>query len=341
MLLDLSFKQIQEYVEQKHLPKFRGKQIFDAILNAKPASQTNLPKQVLQQIESDYPHFEIVKKLISKDGTIKYALRMGDGQVIESVLMHHDYGTTLCVSSQVGCAMGCKFCASSLNGLVRNLSAGEILQQVAMVNKDLGGSVKKRAITNIVLMGMGEPLDNYQNVTKFLQLACDEDSFNFSQRNITLSTCGIVPKIYQLADDGFSVTLTISLHAVSDAKRKKTMPIANKYSIKQIISACKYYFNKTGRRISFEYALIADENDSMQDAEKLAHLVRGLNCHINVIPLNDVKERGLKGTQIKKAYAFVEKLNSLGVNATKRRSMGEDIAGACGQLRQSVVKEEV
>lgn len=340
MLLDFSLKEIQQLALQKGFPSFRGKQIFDAIMNGKNINQSNLPKDIKEQIQEEYPNFEIVKKLVSKDGTIKYALRMKDGQVVESVLMSHDYGKTLCVSSQVGCAMGCKFCASSLNGLVRNLTAGEILQQVVIVNKDLGGMIKKRAITNIVLMGMGEPLDNYENVTKFLKLVCDEDGFNFSERNITLSTCGIVPKIYQLADDGFSVTLTISLHATSDDKRKQTMPIANAYSIKQIIDACKYYFKKTGRRISFEYALIAGQNDSNQDAEKLAGLVKGLNCHINIIPLNDVKERGLKGTEIRKAYAFVEKLNSLGVTATKRRSMGEDIAGACGQLRQSVIKEE-
>ena len=340
MILDYSLQQIEEYAVKKGFPAFRGKQIFDAVMNAKQLNQTNLPKQVLQQIEEDYPNFEIVKKLTSKDGTIKYALRMKDGQVVESVLMSHDYGKTLCVSSQVGCAMGCKFCASSLNGLIRNLSAGEILQQVVIVNKDLGGSVKKRAITNIVLMGMGEPLDNYQNVTSFLRLVCAKDGFNFSERNITLSTCGIVPKIYALADDGFNVTVTISLHATSDQKRKQTMPIANAYSIKQLIEACRYYFNKTGRRISFEYALIEGENDSLQDAEKLAGLVKGLNCHVNVIPLNDVKERGLKGTEIKKAYAFAQKLCSLGITATKRRSMGEDIAGACGQLRQSVIKEE-
>lgn len=340
MLLDLSKAQLKEYALKKGFAQFRGEQIFDAIMNAKPLDKTNLPSEIRSQIAEDYPHFEIVKKLTSKDGTIKYAFRMKDGQVIESVLMNHSYGKTLCVSSQVGCAMGCKFCASSLNGLIRNLSAGEILQQVVMANKDQGGSVKKRAITNIVLMGMGEPLDNYQNVTSFLKLVCDQDGLNFSERNITLSTCGLVPKIYQLADEKHSVTLTVSLHEAEDKKRQEIMPIAKVYSIKEIVEACKYYFQKTGRRVSFEYSLIAGKNDDFAHAERLAAILKGFNCHVNVIALNDVQERHLRGSTLQKTYSFVEKLNSLGVNATKRRSMGEDIEGACGQLRQSVIKEE-
>lgn len=340
ILADLSLQEIQSYAEENGLPKFRGRQIFDGIYNGKPLDEvSNLPKSIRDEIKDVYPNYGIVKKLVSKeDGTAKYIFRFGDGNVVEGVLMEYKYGKTLCISTQVGCRMGCKFCASTLNGLIRNLSAGEILGQVLLVNKDLGGGLKDRKITNLVLMGSGEPLDNYENVTKFLELISSEDGLNISQRNISLSTCGLVPKIYNLADDGFNVTLTISLHAPNDEIRKQTMPIANSYSIDEIIEACKYYFDKTGRRIIFEYTLINGVNNSSESASEIIKRLKGLTCHVNVIPLNEVKERKLKTVTRKECYEFVGLLEKGGLSATVRRTMGEDIAGACGQLRNSYLE---
>lgn len=339
MLLDYSLNELKEHVADLGFPAFRGKQLFDAIWSGKKIEQiSNLPKEFLEKIRAEYPSFKLIKKLVAEDETSKYVFEMSDGQIVESVLMKYKYGNTVCVSTQVGCRMGCKFCASTLNGLIRNLSAGEILEQIIFINAELGGTIKNRQVTNIVLMGMGEPLDNYDNVLKFLHLISNEDGLNISQRNITLSTCGIVPKIYALADDGASVTLTISLHATSDEKRREFMPIANAYSIEEILKACRYYFEKTGRRIGFEYSLIAGGNDSLAEADKLSQLLKGLPCHVNVIPLNSVKERKLVGTDIKRAYAFVQRLVDNGLSATKRRTMGENIGGACGQLRSKVLR---
>lgn len=341
MLLDLSQNEIEEYVVELGFPKFRGGQVYDAIIQGKLLDETNLPKDLKSAIEKDYPHFEIVKKLVSKDGTIKYAFKMFDGEIIESVFMQYKYGNTLCASTQVGCRMGCKFCASGLYGLKRNLSAGEILSQIVMANRDNGGNAKERKITNVVLMGSGEPLDNYDNVKKFFKLLEEKRGLLISQRNISLSTCGIVPNIKKLADDGFHVTLTISLHAPNDTIRKKTMPIANKYSMSEILDACKYYFNKTGRRVAIEYTLIKDVNDSEKCAKELAEKLRGFSVHVNVIPLNYVKERGLKQPNSKDAYAFAGKLEKLGISATVRRTLGSDIGGACGQLRNSLMEGEI
>lgn len=338
MLSDLSKLEMREYVKGLGLPEFRGNQIFDAIYNAKALEEvSNIPKTVLSAIEKDYPSYQIFKKLESKDGTKKYVIKYDDGEIVESVLMQYKYGNTICVSTQVGCRMGCKFCASGLHGLKRNLSAGEILGQVLSVNRDLGGGLKERKITNIVLMGSGEPLDNYENVTKFLRLVSAEEGLNISQRNISLSTCGLVDNIYRLADDGFSITLTISLHAPNDAIRKQTMPIANKHSISEILKACQYYIDKTGRRVAIEYTLIKGVNDSKAHAEELIKLLKGKLCHVNVIPLNYVKERGLLGSTRKEAYQFVGLLERGGLSATVRRTMGEDIAGACGQLRNEIL----
>lgn len=341
ILSDLSLAQMQDYVKGQGLPAFRGKQLFDAIYSAKSFDEvTNLPKNMPQEIVESYPKYKIYQKYVSKDGTIKYLFAFDDGNIVEGVLMSYKYGHTLCLSTQVGCRMGCKFCASTLHGLVRNLSAGEMLGQVLLVNRDLGGNGKERKITNLVLMGSGEPLDNYDNVTTFLKLVSAKEGLNISQRNISLSTCGIVENIYRLADDGFSVTLTISLHASNDLSRRKSMPIANKYSIKEIISACKYYFEKTGRRIVFEYVLISGENDKDENAQELAHLLRGFPSHINVIPLNKVAERTIVGDDRAKCYDFAGKLEKLGLSATVRRTMGEDIGGACGQLRNKVLGGE-
>ena len=299
-----------------------------------------MPKALKDIIKDDYPDIKILKKLVSKDGTQKYIIEFADGEIVECVLMKYKYGYTICLSTQVGCRMGCKFCASTLNGLKRNLSAGEIIGQALVVNRDLGGSSRDRKITNIVLMGSGEPLDNYDNVCKFIELVSSNRGLNISQRNISLSTCGLVDKIDTLAGRNYNITLTISLHATLDEKRKEVMPIANRYSIKEIVDACRRYFDKTGRRIYFEYTLIRGVNDSVEDVDRLAKLLRGLTCHVNIIPLNSVKERNLIGTSRLEAYKFAENLNAKKVSATVRRTMGEDIEGACGQLRNKIIKEK-
>lgn len=337
MILDMSLEELQSYVKTLGEPAFRAKQIFEACLLGKTLDEiSNIPKSLKDKIEKDYPHFEVAAHLVSKDETQKVALKFDDGSIVESVLLKYKYGYTVCVSTQVGCRMGCKFCASTLNGLKRNLSAGEILLQVLFFNKILGGTLKERKVTNVVLMGCGEPLDNYDNVAKFLNLISAPEGINISQRNISLSTCGLVPNIYKLADDGFNVTLTISLHAPNDELRKTIMPIANAYKIDEILKACDYYFDKTGRRIAFEYSLIEGVNDTDEAIEQLAKILKGRSCHINLIPLNSVKEKSLIGVARKKAYQIQGKLEKMGMSATVRRTMGEDIEGACGQLRNRV-----
>ena len=337
MILDMNYAEVCQYVTSLGEPKYRAKQLFEACLLGKSLEEiTNLPKSFKEKIAKDYPKFEVVARLVSKDETQKVALKFPDGSIVESVLLKYKYGNTVCVSTQVGCRMGCKFCASTLNGLQRNLSAGEILAQVLFFNHLLGGTLDKRQVTNVVLMGCGEPLDNYDNVTKFLRLISSEDGLNISQRNITLSTCGLVPNIYRLADDGFNVTLTISLHAPNDELRKTIMPIANAYKIEEILKACDYYFDKTGRRIAFEYSLISGVNDGDKEIEQLAKILRGRSCLVNLIPLNSVKEKSLLGASRKKAYQIAGKLEKFGINATVRRTMGQDIDGACGQLRNRI-----
>lgn len=338
-LLDLTREDLSAYVAAKGYPRFRAGQLFDAMTQGKKIEEiTNLPKTFLADVEEYYPLFAIVKKLESKDGTKKYVFQYKDTEIVESVFMQYKYGNTLCVSTQVGCRMGCKFCASGLFGLKRNLSSGEILEQIIAVNRDNGGDAKKRAITNVVLMGSGEPLDNYENVTRFLRLIGEERGLNISQRNISLSTCGIVPNMRKLADDGFTVTLTVSLHASNDAVRKLNMPIAEKYSMEEVLDACRYYFDKTGRRIIFEYTLVDGVNDKEEHIAELSKILRGFSCHVNVIPLNYVKERGLKGSPVQRAHAFAEKLNGKGVSATVRRTLGADVGGACGQLRNQLLQ---
>ena len=339
ILTDLSYSELLDYVQKMGLPRFRGEQIFDAIYSGKNLEDiSNLPKGLKEQLSSMYPKYQILYKFESKDGTIKFLIKLDDDNAIESVLMKYKYGYTVCISTQVGCKMGCKFCASTLGGLVRNLTAGEMLGQILLINKFLGGKGSDRKITNVVLMGSGEPLDNYDNTIKFIELLSSQRGLNISQRNISISTCGLVDKIYQLADLKLNITLTISLHATSDEKRKSIMPIANRYTIKEIIDACKYYYKQTKRKIYFEYTLIADVNDSEEDQKRLKNILNGFLCHVNVIPLNTVKERSLKKTTRLMAYQFVEGLKKLGVSATVRRTMGEDIGGACGQLRANLLK---
>lgn len=337
-LLDYNLSELEQIVTNLGEQKYRATQIFLGLYQGKSFSEiTSISYELRAKLTENYiaQPCQILDKKVSQDGTIKFLFKLGDNNIIESVLMKYKYGYTVCVSSQVGCRMGCKFCASTLNGLVRSLSAGEIVGQVVQINKFLNGGLQQnRMITNIVLMGSGEPLDNYENVTKFITLIGNEKTLNISERNISLSTCGIVPNIYKLADDGFKITLTISLHASNDKIRKQSMPIANKYSIKRIIDACKYYYKKTNRRIVFEYVLLKGINDSKQCVLELKHLMRGFPSHINVICLNPVAERTLTATTRDEAIKFVNELKKLGLSSTLRRTMGDDIDGACGQLRR-------
>lgn len=337
IISDYSLEQLNSVVSDLGEPKFRSKQIFRGVHMGKRFEEmTDLKNELREKLKS---HFidnpcEIIEELISKDGTRKFLFRLYDGNVIEGVLMKYKYGYTQCVSTQVGCRMGCSFCASTLGGLIRNLTAGEILSQILQVNKRLGGTLDNRAITNVVLMGSGEPFDNYDNVLNFLKLISSSDGINISPRNISISTCGIVPKMLEIANSNFPINLTVSLHAPFDDMRKKIMPIAKAYSIKEIIDACKNYFQITKRRIYFEYSLINGENDTDFCAEKLCELLKGFPCHVNLIKLNAVEETGLKSTSDKRAQDFMKLLESKGISVTIRRSMGADIEGACGQLRR-------
>lgn len=337
LLQDFSLSQLTDYLTVNYNVKpFVAKQIYQWLTKSVDFDgMTNIAKDLREKLKTNCNAVpcKIVQTLTSDiDGTQKFLYELHDGNVIEGVLMKYKYGNTLCVSSQVGCRMGCKFCASTLGGLVRNLSAGEILGQILAVNAL--GNGKDRFVTNVVLMGSGEPLDNFDNVTKFLQLVSDPQGINISERNISLSTCGIVPNIRKLADMGFSLNMTLSLHNADNGERKQIMPISNAYSVEEAVSACKYYFEKTGRRVIVEYTLIDKQNDSYAHALKLASLLRGMSVHVNVIALNPVKETGLKGTSESNLNRFLQYLDKLGLSATRRRTMGQDIEGACGQLRR-------
>ena len=272
------------------------------------------------------------------DETEKFLYALEDGNLIEGVVMRYHHGDTLCVSTQVGCRMGCAFCASTLDGRVRNLTAGEILGQVAAANRHIQGEDPQRRIHNIVLMGSGEPLDNYDEVTRFLRLVNDPEGLNISLRSVSLSTCGLVPRMRALADEGLPVTLSVSLHAPNDAVRKRIMPIANTYPIEDVLSACRYYVERTGRRVIFEYALIKGVNCLPEHADELSDRLRGLQCHVNLIPLNDVPERNLNAPSRREVERFLAQLERRKISATIRREMGADIQGACGQLRRSALE---
>lgn len=335
ILQDLNFNQLEELVLSLGEKSFRAKQLYEGLMRGKKISEINVSPALRAKLLEEYEDepLKIIKTLTSVDGTEKYLFALADGNVIEGVLMKYKYGNTQCVSTQVGCRMGCKFCASTLGGLVRNLSSGEILAQVLVVNALYGGLKDKRSVTNIVLMGSGEPLDNYDNVIAFLQNVSASGGINVSARNISLSTCGLVPKIYALADENLPVNLTISLHQTTDEGRARTMPVAKKYTIAEILKACGYYFEKTGRRYIFEYSLIAGENCDKEHAEGLIALLKGKPCHVNLIRLNEVKERNLNTVTEKDAYRFLGMLEKGGLSATLRRQIGADIGGACGQLR--------
>lgn len=336
-LKDFEYDELIEYLQSAGEKKFRAEQIFSWLHKGAESyyEMTNLSKETRERLMKDtyVSTLKIREKYISKiDGTVKYLFELPDGNCIESVVMRYHHGITICISSQVGCRMGCRFCASTIGGLYRNLTAGEILNQVIFAQKDLG-----ERISNIVMMGIGEPLDNYDNVIKFLHNVNHEKGLNIGYRHISLSTCGVVPMIYKLAEEKLPITLTISLHAPNDEIRDTIMPVNHKYKIGELMEACKSYAEKTGRRISFEYSLIHGVNDSRKDACELAELTRPLHSHINLIPVNKVEERDFEQGSREEIQAFAKKLEELGINATIRRELGTDISASCGQLRKKVL----
>ncbi len=339
----MNFEEIQQLVSSIGQPKYRAEQLYSGLQAGKFLENINIPKELRNYlVENNYSvgGVEIYQKFVSQiDGTIKYLYKLDDGNIIEGVLMKYKYGNTLCVSTQVGCRMGCAFCASTIGGLVRNLSSGEILGQVIAANRD-NKSDDTRGVTNIVLMGSGEPLDNYDNVLKFLKLVSSEKGLNISMRNISLSTCGIVPKINELAKEKLGITLSLSLHSPDDEMRKTIMPISKAYDLKETIAAMRNYVKVTGRRVVFEYALIKNKNDTFECATKLSKLIKGMQCHVNLIPLNSVYESGLNGSDSDNVKKFKQCLEENGISVTIRREMGADISGACGQLRRSYLKKE-
>ena len=320
--------------------KYRAKQVYEWIVKGASSfdEMTNLSKPFREKLSSIYeiPKVVIETKRISSDGTIKYLFKMPFGGYIESVIMKYKHGNTICISTQVGCKMGCAFCKTGELGFKRNLLPSEMIGQIQEAEKDLNAK-----ISNIVLMGMGEPLDNYENVVKFLKMISSEDHLNIGMRHISLSTCGIVDKIYKLAEENMQLTLSISLHASDDETRKKVMKIANRWSISELIEACKYYIKKTGRRISFEYIMIDGVNDRPADAERLIKLLKGVLCHVNLIPLNGENNANLKRSSKNCIYRFKNALEAGNISATIRRTLGEDIEGACGQLRAMHIPKEV
>ncbi len=314
---------------------FRAKQLYQWMHEKLARSydeMTNIPKSLKEKLQENfvYTSLNMVTYQESKlDGTRKYLFELADGNVVESVWMKYKHGNSVCISSQVGCRMGCRFCASTLDGLERNLLPGEMLDQIYYISKHTG-----ERVSNVVVMGTGEPMDNYDNLLQFIHMLTDEHGLHISQRNLTVSTCGIVPRIRQLAEEGLQITLALSLHATTDEKRKKLMPIANAYTLKEVLDACEYFFEKTGRRLTFEYSLVSGVNDRREDADELIELVGHLNCHVNLIPVNPIEERDYKESTAQAVRAFQKRLEQNKVTATVRREMGRDIDGACGQLRR-------
>ena len=336
-LKDLEYHELEALMKEMGQPKFRAKQIFVWLHRGVRSfdEMTDLPKALKEQLTENYfvSTLSIRQKYVSKlDGTVKYLFELEDGNCIESVVMRYKHGLTICISSQVGCRMGCGFCASTIGGLYRNLQAGEILNQVLFAQQDVG-----ERISNIVMMGIGEPLDNFENVLRFLHNVNHPVGINIGYRHISLSTCGVVDKIYQLAEENLPITLSVSLHAPNNAIRDTIMPVNRKYPVEQLIQACRDYIDTTTRRISFEYALIGGVNDAPKHAEELAARLKGMLCHINLIPVNHVEERDFRKGKAQDIKKFQEKLISLGMNATVRRELGSDISASCGQLRKKVL----
>lgn len=339
-LKSATLEELQTFFAQIGQKPFRTKQVYEWMHKKQAVSideMTNLSKELREQLKQEctYTVLKKVQVQASKlDGTRKYLFGLADGNVIESVLMRYKHGNSVCISSQVGCRMGCRFCASTIDGLVRNLTSGEMLEQIYRIGEDIG-----ERISNVVVMGSGEPLDNYDNLVKFITMLTDVNGLNISQRNLTVSTCGLVPQIRELATHQFQMTLALSLHASSQEKRRELMPVANKYDLKDVLEACDDYFEKTGRRITFEYSLVGGVNDTDEDVEQLVRLLHGKNCHINLIPVNPIKERDFVQSSRPVVEEFQKKLQTHGITATVRREMGRDIDGACGQLRRRYMEE--
>ena len=336
----LNYDELCEYIQKIGEKKFRAEQLyqwmhqklaksFDECLNLSASLRERLKE------ECEFTCLRAVKVQKSKiDGTEKYLFELSDGNYVESVLMRYHHGNSVCISSQVGCKMGCKFCASTLNGCVRNLKPSEMLDQIYRI-QILSGE----RVSNVVVMGSGEPMDNYDNLITFIKLLNSERGLNISQRNITVSSCGIVPKLRQLAESKLQITLAISLHAPNDELRKTMMPIANTYSVRELMDVCRYYIQCTGRRVSFEYSLVKGVNDSKKCADELIELVKGINCHINLIPVNPIKERDYEQSNKEAVLTFKNRLERNRINVTIRREMGRDIDGACGQLRNKYLED--
>ena len=335
----MNLEELKSYMESIGEKPFRAKQLYQWMHEKQAASfdeMTNLSKSLQEKLKKEC-HFVSLKQeavQVSKiDGTRKYLFALDDGNVIESVLMRYKHGNSVCISSQVGCRMGCRFCASTLDGLVRGLTPSEMLDQIYRITRDTG-----ERVANVVVMGTGEPMDNFDNLLKFIELLTDENGLNISQRNVTVSTCGIVPKMRELADKKLQITLALSLHGSNQEKRRSLMPVANKYELHEVLEACDYYFEKTGRRITFEYSLVHGVNDTPEDAKELMGILKDRNCHLNLIPVNPIKERNYEKPDKKSAENFKNKLEKNGINVTIRREMGSDIDGACGQLRRKTMQ---
>ena len=336
----MTLEEITKDFEELKFPKFRAKQVYSWVQEKCVESfdeMTNLSKDMREQLAERYSFYncKINTKLVSKiDDTVKYLFELHDGEFVESVVMKYKYGYSICISTQVGCKMGCTFCASAIGGFVRNLDAGEMLSEIFAAQNNL--DVK---INHLVLMGTGEPLDNYDNVMRMLELLTDENGQNMSMRHISLSTCGIVPKIYNLADKKLGLTLSVSLHAPNNVIRSNSMPINHKYDIDELLKACRYYAQTTNRRISFEYAMIKGINDSDDCAFELANRLKGILCHVNLIPVNNVRETNFIKSSVERQKKFIDILASRGITATVRRTLGSDINASCGQLRASAKKK--
>ena len=334
-ILSMTFDELSSSFKSDGIQLFRAKQVYEWLhrhLASSYDEMTNLSKDLRQKLSENYPIIScsIAKKQVSKlDGTVKYLFRLYDGDYIESVVMKYKYGYTICVSSQVGCKMGCKFCASTLGGFKRNLLPGEILSQVYTAQRDIG-----ERISHIVLMGMGEPLDNFENVMRFISLITNEKGLNLSMRNISLSTCGIVPKIEELLSKKLQLTLSVSLHAPNNEIRNKIMPVNGKYRIEELLSVCRKYAAETSRRISFEYSMLSGFNDTDECAYQLGLQLKGMLCHVNLIPVNEVEESPYKPSSPERIKRFVDILAKNGITATVRRTLGSDIDASCGQLRR-------
>ena len=340
-LKSMTMEELTDCIVELGEKKFRAKQIYGWLHQKqvrRPEEMSIVPAKCLEKLLKEHPFYgvEEVEHYVSKiDGTQKFLFSLHDGNMVESVLMKYKHGNSVCISSQAGCRMGCRFCASMLLGLSRNLYPSEMLDQIYAIQKATG-----ERVSHLVVMGTGEPFDNFESLCRMIELLCSPEGLNISHRNITVSTCGIVPKIYEFADRNPQVTLAISLHSPNDTMRKELMPIANKYSMDELIKAAKYYNKTNGRRITFEYSLVAGVNDSEENARELAGRLKGLNCHVNLIPVNDVKERNYIKSSAERVKRFASILSENGVETTVRRKLGSDIDAACGQLRRSHIKEK-